>query len=529
MRFLIIALLLLLSVFLASAQELSFEDLHFRTEIEANTFAEESLQQLNSLEARIQLLMAVDSTLTPQNIDEATKKVQRIVTDLQAVNLRKKKPVKAAKLLYEAVHQKILRKYDEDAQFGELFTTGLYNCVTATALYALVLEEFGLPYQVRELPTHVYLIYAPGAENLILESTDPVEGVFELDKEAIVQSLVEQKMISANERRIKSTEQLYDDYVEDYEIVINIRGLASDLYYNAAIFAMQNEHYQLGMELAKKSVYLFRNDDKVELWANGLLLQLESMNLDKIETFEPLFALQYFPDYQKNTWDDIGSNFNLATENYLITANRRDYYHTVRNYFLQHLSPEATELRENMDFVHFGQLGRHYALLDNLEKAYVYFDSAYQINPSHLNVQAALRDLVFRKIQDHIQADETEDLAEYIKEQDQLHPFLREHERFHTMLIYSEFAPIIEAFEANQEEEALAAFEARKDKLVSLNDGSEPFNDIVGSVYSSASSYYFRITDGKSAKQWLEEGLKIVPDNEELLRKKEMLEDFYDE
>lgn len=529
MRLLLLALFLNFNLIQIGAQTVSYQDLQLHSGLEGELLGTPNLAAPASLTKHVGLLMIVDSTTQEPQVNGTVSFVQKLAARLAAENIHKKKPNKAAKLLYETVHSDVLRKYDEDAQFPDLFNGGDYNCVTATALYALLLEELALPYEIRELPTHVYLVYDPGASDLVIESTDPVEGIFALDKAALVKELAEQKMISAADYRSKSVEQLYEEYVAEFERIIDIQGLASDLYYNAGVLALEHEKYALGTELLKKSVYLQSSEVKIEIWANSLLLQLEGMSLEDIESFSPLFALQHFPAYRDGALEDISSNYFQLSEDFLIAANRRVAYMEARAYFLENLLADAPLTREKLDLIHHGQLGRHFALLDQMDKSYVHFDSAYQLQPSHLNVQAALRDLVFRKISELMQAEDMEGLATFMRQESERHPFLREHARFHQLSIFSEFAPVIEAFENNQEDDALAAFAECEDKLVSLNDGSEAFKEVVGSLFGSASSYYFRITDGKSAKHWVEEGLKIVPDSEELLRKKNMLVDYYGE
>lgn len=86
----------------------------------------------------------------------------------------------------------------------------------------------------------------------------------------------------------------------------------------------------------------------------------------------------------------------------------------------------------------------------------------------------------------------------------------------------------IEAFETNQGEEGLAAFEQCRSILENGEDGSKQFDGMVGSLFGSASSYYFRKGDEVQARKWLQDGLAIAPKSAELVRKWRLLEDFYD-
>lgn len=524
----ICALLILLFITTWSiGQSVDYTDLDFHSELEEEVLAATFFEELPDLKSKVRFLQAVDSTATETIATDLTAQIEQIVADLEAENLKKKKPLKAAKLLYATVHERLLTKYDEDAQFVDIFTSGSYNCVTASALYALVLEELGLPYELHELPTHVYLVYDPAGEYLIVESTAPSTGIFELDKEDIAKELLAEKLISQAEYDRKTADQLYADFIESEDKIIDLRGILSDLYFNAGVLAMYEEHYPEAEALAEKAVYLASNEMKIELWSNSLLLQLDNMRFEEPESFRALFALQYFPAYEALAMEDLVTNYSNASEQFLIANNKKDQYAALREYFLTHLLAADKETRATLDFNHFVQMGRHHGLLEQYEQAYVYLDSAYQLQPDHLQVQSMLRDLIFGNINKKANEGETSTLAEYLKEENRRFPFMRENDRFRELLIFSEFALVIEGFENNQEEEALAAYEDVKPRIPSLKDETSASEMAISEVFTSASSYYFRILDKKEAFRWLEEGLKVLPGNEEILRKRKMLEEYY--
>jgi len=75
------------------------------------------------------------------------------------------------------IHNKLLKNYTEYASLDQTLTEGAYDCVTATAMYALFLSELELPYAVVETNYHLYLLAFPGTKNeVLLETTDPVAG-----------------------------------------------------------------------------------------------------------------------------------------------------------------------------------------------------------------------------------------------------------------------------------------------------------------------------------------------------------------
>ena len=54
--------------------------------------------------------------------------------------------------------------------------TGTYDCISGTALYALVLEGLNIPYKIWEMDYHAYLTVEVDGATIVFEATDPVHG-----------------------------------------------------------------------------------------------------------------------------------------------------------------------------------------------------------------------------------------------------------------------------------------------------------------------------------------------------------------
>ena len=85
-------------------------------------------------------------------------KIDQTILEINSSGALKKKNDKKVKYIYQTVHEKFLSKYEAENRFYEIIKTGNYNCVTATALYALFFEKLSIPYTIKEEPTHVYLV-----------------------------------------------------------------------------------------------------------------------------------------------------------------------------------------------------------------------------------------------------------------------------------------------------------------------------------------------------------------------------------
>jgi len=74
---------------------------------------------------------------TSSSFDAFLKKLEK-----KQHSLKKEKDF--VRFIFTKTHQEFLKEYKAYASFNELFSTGDYNCLTGTILYALVLNHFGI-------------------------------------------------------------------------------------------------------------------------------------------------------------------------------------------------------------------------------------------------------------------------------------------------------------------------------------------------------------------------------------------------
>ena len=177
--------------------------------------------------------------------DFVQQNINKIITSLREDGIEGKKTKKQIQEIYKSIHKNELKKYIEDAGFDQLFDKGEYNCVSATALYAIVLDEFGIEYEIRETPTHVYLVADPKNTNVLIESTMPQNGTIEFDykkKKEYVEYLVAGKLISAEEFENNPIDKLFEEYYDQNKI-IGLGELAALLYYNKGVAEFNKKNF----------------------------------------------------------------------------------------------------------------------------------------------------------------------------------------------------------------------------------------------------------------------------------------------
>ncbi|HEY0741454.1 MAG TPA: hypothetical protein VGD40_08330, partial [Chryseosolibacter sp.] len=174
-------------------------DLTFSSEFEKAMFD----AHLNKTKPEaFKLFIASGQTLNEQAIDQAFQHFDLFIKRVNTEKVLSKRNDKKVKLVYDDVHDTFLRKYELENRFEDIFINGHYNCVSATALYALVFEKLNIPYVIKEKPTHVYLIAYPSTERIIVETTTPAGGFITFNpqfKQSYVKILRDQKLITAQE------------------------------------------------------------------------------------------------------------------------------------------------------------------------------------------------------------------------------------------------------------------------------------------------------------------------------------------
>ncbi|MGE0587219.1 MAG: hypothetical protein AB7O48_01490 [Cyclobacteriaceae bacterium] len=150
--------------------------------------------------------------------------------------------------VFNLTHRQVLKQYDQYATFGELFESGRYDCLTATALYSVVLTELGYTHTVIETNYHIFLLINSDEGQILMESTDPIGG-FEFNQERITNRIAQYK----KDAEVVLANQAASGYLLFNEVSMNeLTGL---LYYNQCVKAFNNQQWMeaiKNLDLARK-------------------------------------------------------------------------------------------------------------------------------------------------------------------------------------------------------------------------------------------------------------------------------------
>jgi tetratricopeptide (TPR) repeat protein len=133
--------------------------------------------------------------------------------------------------LFRKTHQKVLKSYKSQASFDELLDRGTYNCLTGTAVYAMLLSHFGLPYTIIETNYHIFILTETNRGQVLLEATDPIHGFS--DKE----TAIENRIAGYRKNEIQEMDPCKDYYRFSFNLYneVTLDQLLGLLHYNLAI------------------------------------------------------------------------------------------------------------------------------------------------------------------------------------------------------------------------------------------------------------------------------------------------------
>jgi TolA-binding protein len=99
-----------------------------------------------------------------------------------------------------------------------------YDCVSGTALYALLLDALQINFTIQEMTYHMYLEIPVGNGRVLIESTDPLSGLT-LGAEAV----------AAREAQYRAEEIDPEVYTQPIQAQIGLTELVGLSHFNAAV------------------------------------------------------------------------------------------------------------------------------------------------------------------------------------------------------------------------------------------------------------------------------------------------------
>lgn len=168
--------------------------------------------------------------------------------------------------------QQLFETYEEHANFSKTLHDGIFDCVTGSGVFAMLLEKFGFDFKVMETDAHVYIKGMVSGQPFIMESTFPLNGFLVGDEQV---RKFESNFITAGaglQNKLQYLGKMDESPIQNKTFnEIGLRELGGLQYYNDAIKKFYEEDYLAAYSQLLKAEFLYPssriNKFKVQLLA----------------------------------------------------------------------------------------------------------------------------------------------------------------------------------------------------------------------------------------------------------------------
>lgn len=487
----------------------------FNSEFEKQVFFENESTDV------LKLFLAISQNGSEDLIKQIQGEINSLITDLERLNIGDKKPKKKIKILFDYTHSKMLRKYEEDVDFEDIFNKSTYNCVTASALYSILLEYFEIPYHIIEEPTHVYVLTYPNSHNMILETTLPNTGFYapsNSDIEKTVKTLVENKYVTESEVQAKGTEKVYHDFFYSNE-PITLRRLASLQYYNKSVGFLDNDLTNIeiidnALNPILKAQYLEPSDKNNLILYSLLGSKLNQLKLDSLDDFKQV-ALFYGHEKNVNNGSPI-SYFVRSIQTELSQNGRSEFITEVYNYLREHVRDTV-----DLDREYFLGMSKYYLLSSEFDKSLHFGSLGYDKNPKDVTFHSFVKQSIFNLMAENGFTDNFENEMNAYEEK--FGSFLKSNKIFQGAKIDYKISLLSQKLQANRYNEGLPILNEIEKGIDEIQVKPVYNKKLLGLIYAEYCAYYYRKGEITKSKLYLDRGLKHDKNNAALIRKQDIL------
>ena len=475
-------------------------------------FEKELISKDTITEYYFESLLVIDSTVTIEIAKSYKQNVDNLINSFPDKEIKDRKEKKRINRIYNEIHDKFLKKFTIESYYSDIFKTGTYNCVTATALYAYVFDKLDVPCIVKELPTHVFLIVYPNSLNIYLETTVPGEYAYIMPSESkikdVVDELISYKLATENEVQEKGYQKFYEDYFYNKKS-IEKNSLIGVQYYNKGIQHIQDGNNQKAFNSFIKAKKLYQSP--------LMDLFMKAYTIDKIYDLDYTTSsdITYFIETLENEKYSKEINNNLL-ESVLLEITRNNNNSFISNSIVLFENIKNIEKR-NISLEYLNEyLAREEASEENHTSAILYADKTLKINPENKKAKQIIEYFTFRKL--GLSTFQLDDLKTFTNACEK-HPFIKENKKY-AMALSNLYLNI--SFQ-NYRNERINTAEKYRNKFEAIVKNPELLETIskieISQLYQVAGNHYYYKDQYKKSYHIYTKGLSFVPNNPELQKK----------
>lgn len=365
-----------------------FSELQFHSDFEKKSLT----NYIGLKKDTLNLFLSIDKTINEEEATQYKNHFYSALEELKRTSPNTRRLNSRIKDSYGFIHNEFLRKYKNNDILPSIFRFGIYNCVTASMLYALAFEKQKIPYKVMVSSDHVYLVANPGANSVVIETTNPSfeKTVFNGEfQRQYVSYLKSSKQISEVEFNKKSTEEIFEEYQNRVKQA-DFDNLASFQYYNVAISLLENNNTLEALKYCQKAYFFYPREQVKILLYNTLLIYLEKCNFSNISDMDYIAQLSRFENIDSHA---ISGIFHNVIVHFSQFTDKQEYCDSLHNRLISQISNK--NLKDDISFDYNLQMALIYANSSKLEK---YILNAVKIKNNNRNANQLFQVFLRTKI-----------------------------------------------------------------------------------------------------------------------------------
>lgn len=467
-----------------------------------------------SLDEKVDLLY---EAIPGANSQKLKKDLNFFIHELNAFDAAS--PAKRIKKIFSLTKKKYLENYYLYSFFPDLISENHFNCVTGTALFAIILDELDIPYSIVEMTQHVYLVAYPKSYRIAMESTSERNGVYtwtEHTKIEAVGFLISIGKVTEDEVRLKGVNAIIEEYFYTNE-ELNFEGIAGLHFINRSLYLSDRKKHLEALNCLSRARQLYQGPTLDLIEGSVLANLIQKSELDSIAIVN--YLTRYYsvcgsnPEKQRTL-----RNFDYVINEALLTRRDMAFIDSTEKLIRLNLPEEDQKLffalvEETKAIWHFNR-GKY-------DQALIASELSYSLNAKNKNVEDILAVSIINALQDS-DLDDKEigyRVIEYITK----YPFLRESPQFvnFEIIVYAVLSG--DYYFHNNIAEASYYFDLMQKLLENPEIDLREVSESLAESYAQRSSYHFRIKDYQEAFKWIELALKYDPESNSHLAKREYI------
>ena len=346
-----------------------YKDISFSNEFEGQVLSE---YFKTGIPGYFGLFMATSRDIDSTKADKYLSVYNNFLKNLCSGRFLSYNPRRQIRILYRTVNNTFFNKYEYSTTFDKIFHNGNYNCVTASALYGIVLDHLNIPFFIMETPIHVYIVAYRNKKHIKIESTGPYSGYFVYNqsmKRTFIEFFKSSKLIDENEFSDSSVDELFDKYYF-YGNKISLRELIGIQYMNNAAFNILEENFTESYKSLEKSYLFYPSENTKRLLYTYLLNIISRLNYDKLQDLNYFIKLTRYSS-SNFIREKINSEFLKISEACLINKDNPDYYDEVYKYLSEEINND--EYIKDIAFIYNYEKGKYLFSNGNNTEGHKYF------------------------------------------------------------------------------------------------------------------------------------------------------------